>query len=102
MTTIFSRVFLVLIAMTLYLDASSKIYIDSIDANPIENAFMIHQGHNEWISVTTLHKDLSGLYAYEDDIINAEYQKSWKCPYCYQYWPIGTACQNAACPSKYN
>lgn len=41
----------------------------------------------------------SGIFTYNDK--NVEYQKTWKCPYCYQLWPVGTACQNKHCPSKY-
>lgn len=66
---------------------------------------MFHIGENIWLQTECIHRDESGLYTLERDVlqdgVKAEHQKMWKCPYCHRYWPIGTACQNPECPSKY-
>lgn len=100
--------FLSFIAVASFACANQKIYIDSSELCTEHEKFRIHIGHNVWLETDTLHRDASGLYTFESSIqhslggeIKAEYQKTWKCPYCYQYWPIGTACQNKDCPSKY-
>lgn len=51
-----------------------------------------HIGYNVWTEENIIDKDSPGLYVYE---------KCWKCPYCFRFWPIGVACQNPDCPSKY-
>ena len=40
---------------------------------------------------------------YQSDYQPMEFgdEKTWKCPYCHHYWPVGTACQNESCPSRY-
>lgn len=91
------------------LNASEKIYIDEEELNTSQDAFHIHIGNNVWIETNTVHRDKTGLYTYENNILSSTdkntqqfgYQKTWKCPYCYNYWPIGTPCQNPSCPSKY-
>lgn len=86
------------------LQASTKIYIDNESLDSTQEAFRVHVGSNIWIETKTVHRDMSGLYMFDDNIKlngNQEYKKSWKCPYCYAYWPIGKSCQNAECPSKY-
>jgi hypothetical protein len=86
------------------LSAEEKIYVDNSELKSSNAAFLIHQGNNQWIEASTVHRDITGLYIYKSYIsINASsnYKKSWKCPYCYMYWPIGQKCGNRDCPSKY-
>jgi hypothetical protein len=85
-----------------------KVYIDEDELNLRNDAFHIHIGDNVWIQTNTVHKDMTGLFTFENSIarslnksFKSEYEKKWKCPYCYQYWPIGKKCQNEYCPSKY-
>jgi hypothetical protein len=87
------------------LSASGKMYIDEKEMCSKKGAFHIHMGHNNWIQTNTVHRDASGLYTFESNIridpIQMAYERQWKCPYCYSYWPIGKPCQNPDCPSKY-
>jgi hypothetical protein len=88
------------------ISASEKIYIDDDSLEHKQDCFHIHQGHNLWLETRTVHRDSRGLFTFEGSLLRSkslksEYKKTWKCPYCYQYWPIGTACQNQDCPSKY-
>ena len=101
---------LVMAAISLFptLHASeSRMYIDSNELDMSHDKFHIHLGHNVWIETNAMSRDESGLYTLESNILNksnsprADQQRTWKCPYCYYYWPIGTACQNASCPSRY-
>ena len=86
-----------------------KVYIDDDEfkANTQGDAFHIHLGNNVWLVTNTVHRDSSGLYSYECNIKRHmdgkqfQYEKKWKCPYCYQYWPVGKPCANKECPSKY-
>lgn len=86
--------------------AEEKIYIDSKEMCMEFDSFRIHTGNNEWIEAHTTHRDKTGLYIYEKYINkskngpNAEYEKTWKCPYCYNYYPEGKPCTNQKCPSK--
>ena len=88
-------------------NATDKMYIDKNDLDDSQDTFHIHIGENVWIETNTVHRDTSGLYTFEKDVKrdlrekSIEYKKKWKCPYCSMYWPIGTACQNKECPSKY-
>lgn len=89
-------------------EEDSRIYIDDEEIESSEDSFYIHMGYNVWLNTNTIHRDISGLYTYERSIlkcstagIRLEYEKKWKCPYCFHYWPIGTACQNKDCPSRY-
>lgn len=106
MKKLFLLCFVALLSCT-SLTAADRIYIDETEMNSFHNAFHIHQGNNVWIQTSTVHRDETGLYTMESNIsriirnTKAEYQKTWKCPYCYHHWPIGTSCQNASCPSKY-
>jgi len=86
--------------------ASSKMYIDPINLDSSDCAFRVHMGGNEWIETNCIHRDETGFYSLTEDLIHrkdcrSNYEKTWKCPYCYQFWPIGKACQNKDCPSKY-
>ena len=88
------------------LSASEKIYIDDDQLEHKHDCFHIHQGHNVWLETKTVHRDSTGLFAFETSLLRSknltsEYKKTWKCPYCYRYWPIGTACQNNDCPSRF-
>jgi len=86
--------------------AIEKIYIDDDQLDHKHDAFHIHQGNNVWLETSTVHRDKTGMYTFDSHILrskklSSEYFKRWKCPYCYMYWPLGTACQNPDCPSKY-
>lgn len=82
-------------------------YIDEEEFSTNGDAFHIHIGENVWLVTRTVHRDATGLYTYECDLVKdlsgiyKGYEKKWKCPYCFSYWPIGTPCQNPDCPSKY-
>jgi len=85
-----------------------KMYIDEEEMKSNEDAFHIHLGGNVWIQTNSVNKDKKGLYTYRAAIARsmnggkiAAYEKKWKCPYCYSYWPIGQPCGNKDCPSKY-
>lgn len=86
----------------------SKVYIDEEEMKSTYDAYYIHLGNNVWMQTNTVHRDSTGVYTYQGCIAksmtNAKsvgYEKKWRCPYCYNYWPIGTKCQNGDCPSKY-
>ncbi len=89
------------------MSATDKMYIDTKELNYDYNTFRIHVGENNWIQTPTVHRDETGLYTFESDILKdiykpkMGYEKTWKCPYCFRYWPIGKSCQNSECPSKY-
>lgn len=85
-----------------------KMYIDaeSFNANVEGDGFYVHIGHNVWIMTCTINRDAVGLFTYDTCLKKtagpkADYERRWKCPYCYQYWPIGKPCGNKDCPSKY-
>ena len=87
---------------------TDKFYLDEEEMKSSDDAFYIHLGNNVWIHTNSINKDKKGLYTYRASIARsmvqgkmAAYEKKWKCPYCYSYWPIGTPCQNKDCPSKY-
>jgi len=89
-----------------------KIYVDSKEMDTTQDRFRIHLGHNVWVEANTMYRDESGMFTLESNLIRGmgngiakdvkgEYERTWKCPYCYKYWPVGQACQNKDCPSKY-
>lgn len=81
-----------------------KIYIDEEDLKVEGDSFHIHIGGNIWICTDTIHRNSSGMYTYGcslNRLTNMEYERKWKCPYCYRYWPIGKPCDNPDCPSRY-
>lgn len=88
---------------------SEKMYIDNdeFNANTKGDAFHIHIGNNVWLVTNSVHRDSTGIFAYECNLsktltgLAMEYERKWKCPYCYNYWPIGKPCGNKDCPSKY-
>ena len=91
-------------------DVTAKMYIDDEEftAHTKGDAFHIHIGNNVWLVTNTVHRDATGMFAYECNLSKSlgvgyqmEYERKWKCPYCYNYWPIGKPCGNKDCPSKY-
>jgi hypothetical protein len=82
-----------------------KLYIDEEEMKSSPDAFYIHLGNNLWVHTNAVNKDTRGTYTYRASIarsmVTAGYEKTWRCPYCYHYWPVGTPCQNKDCPSKY-
>lgn len=85
-----------------------KIYLNEDEIKNSHDSFYIHQGHNVWLQTSTLHRDQTGLYTFSSNLCShfipggkTEYIKTWRCPYCHHYWPIGQKCQNKDCPSKY-
>ena len=95
------------------IDIPEKMYIneDEFRIDEVGDAFHIHIGHNIWLSTNSIHRNKTGLFTYECNIsrftknvgneFESAYEKTWRCPYCYHYWPIGKPCQNKDCPSKY-
>ncbi len=84
------------------LHAGERMYFD-ISELDVSHNMMLHRGENVWIEVKSIHTDGGGVYVCEDDIVsNAKgWEKHWKCPYCYRCYPMGQACNNPDCPSKY-
>lgn len=86
---------------------NEKIYIDpdEFHSNIDGDEFHLHVGENVWLVTHTIHRDSTGMFAFESYLKKMkgerEYQRSWKCPYCFNYWPIGTPCKKTDCPSKY-
>ena len=89
---------------------AEKIYIDAdeFETSVDGEAFYIHTGNNVWLMTNTVHMDKSGLFTYDYTLTRSlsankdpQYEKKWKCPYCYQYWPIGKPCGNKDCASRY-
>jgi len=85
--------------------ADKKMYVDAKEIKSKQDAFYLHKGNNMWIQTNKLNRDSSGLFIMESNIKRnpntSEWEKMWKCPYCYKYWPMGTPCQNSSCPSKF-
>ncbi len=84
-----------------------RLYIDSSELNMQDDRFRIHMGNNTWIETTSVVRDDTGLYTLESNIVKAikdskvTYHNAWKCPYCFNWWPMGKGCQNPQCPSKF-
>ncbi len=111
----FKSVLCLMLAHSIFLSAacnytsSGKVYIDvdEFSASTSGDEFYIHQGNNVWLTTHTIHRDATGMFTYENSLLKynsfkgADYDKKWKCPYCYQYWPLGKACGNPECPSTY-
>lgn len=92
------------------INVHEKMYIDNDEFNTHTkgDSFHIHVGNNIWFMTNTVHRDDTGMFAYECNLIKSigkgyqmEYERKWKCPYCYSYWPIGNPCGNKDCPSRY-
>ena len=109
-------IFLAISTVNINADEIIRIYIDEQELCCEENAFWIHIGGNEWIHTDTVHRDNTGLFTHECNIARHAftgkdtpkpdnkkhgYEKMWKCPYCHKYWPIGKACENGDCASRY-
>jgi hypothetical protein len=102
----FKKILSTMILCITTISASEKIYIDEDQLDHKEDCFHIHIGGNVWLETEIIHRDKTGMYTFDSRLLRSkklatEYKKTWKCPYCYQYWPIGTACKNPECPSKY-
>lgn len=90
---------------------NEKVYIDGEDFkyNTTDSQFYIHTGNNVWLMTNSINKDHMGVFTYECLIqktmngpsYKMQYLKSWKCPYCYNYWLIEKPCENIDCPSRY-
>ena len=52
----------------------NKLYIDddSFKVNMQGDEFYIHVGDNVWLQTHTVHRDASGLFAYESELITSE------------------------------
>lgn len=103
---LYSSIMTIFIFSNIALTASERMYIDENELDSTENCFHIHMGDNFWIETQTIHRDDSGLYTLEKNIIrnknkSSDYERKWKCPYCNRYWKVGQACQNEECPSRY-
>lgn len=99
--------FLMIQSPLLAFDTTEKIYIDSKEMDMSQDRFKIHVGGNKWIETSSVSRDERGLYTLETNIVrsltglNATYRNEWKCPYCFNWWPMGKSCKNAQCPSKF-
>lgn len=88
-------------------DMGEKVYIDSKEMDMSRDRFKIHVGHNKWIETTSVSRDNRGLYTLESNIIRStlnsqsEYEQEWRCPYCFNWWPMGKRCKNDKCPSTF-
>jgi hypothetical protein len=56
--------------------------------------FYFHQGNNVWSSMK--YDDLDPI----PPGLSFGYEKKWRCPYCYYWWPYGQKCANPACPTN--
>jgi hypothetical protein len=79
----------------------ARVYIDEFTHQ--EDSFYAHLGENIWVPTQHLACDDTGIFTYKRSIyqLDKEITKKWKCPYCHRLWPVGVACQNPDCPSKY-
>lgn len=98
--------FAIMLILASCLSSDSSIYIDPNELNTEYDSFRIHTGNNIWIETHTVHRDATGLFTFQSNLrLNKDplvgFEKSWRCPYCHHYWPIGVACQNKDCASKY-
>jgi len=106
MNIFFILCFILLTSCCFYTHSDDKIYIDEQEMNTCDDAFYIHVGDNTWIRTHSICKDRCGTFTYRTSIAcssNQSYEdeKTWKCPYCNRYWPVGSPCKNKDCPSKY-
>lgn len=81
----------------------AKLYFDANDLEIADNVIYIHL-ENTWLETQVLRTDQQGLYIFQNDITNcgigSKGEKKWKCPYCYNWWPIGQRCKNSECPTN--
>ena len=83
-----------------------RLYIDTNEMDMSTDKIYIHLGENVWIESTAIYRDEEGIFTLNQNVVRSkglksEYERKWKCPYCYKYWPVGTPCKNKDCPSKY-
>lgn len=102
------NLFLLFLLLSSACFADEKVYLNEDDIKTSCDKFYLHEGGNVWLQTSTLHRDKQGLFTFESDLGRVKdgfdvygYQKTWRCPYCNQHWPIGQKCQNSSCPSKY-
>lgn len=103
------KLLMIFILITSFVMADfEKIYLNEDDIKTSHDKFYLHEGGNVWLETSTLRRDKHGLFTFESELQKAKdefnvygYQKTWRCPYCNQHWPIGQKCQNSSCPSKY-
>src|SRR5260221_5983294 len=105
-------VILLLVFFFSSLFSTEKKYIDSEELDTQSCGIYLHTGQNIWLETRCIHSDERGLFTFESDIVRLDmnnkgissfggYTQQWKCPHCYNYWPIGTACHKTQFPSKY-
>lgn len=85
--------------------SKDKIYIDSHELDMTNDRFHVHLGHNVWVEYTKLERDKSGLFALPCNLVkkgpeNSTATKEWRCPYCYNWYPIGKRCNYDQCPTN--
>jgi hypothetical protein len=84
---------------------AERIYFDSDDVPMDQDGFHIRIGANEWLKSDTIHRDVTGFFTFENDVMRSgdslAYEKHWQCPYCHLFWPENSPCQNPKCPSRY-
>jgi len=93
----------------LTIDSEEEFYIDDdeIASNTVGDAFHIHIGNNIWLISDFDPRNANNLFTNKcnvnqsNNLSKVAYERKWKCPYCHGYWPIGKACQDPNCPSKY-
>ena len=78
-----------------------KIRFDNADLEITDDKIFLHV-ENQKIEINAVRLDEKGFFLFEEDILayNLIREKTWKCPYCFYYWPIGQKCQNKNCPTN--
>ena len=97
----FRKLLMLCLLFTSTMIANEKMYLNEDDIKTTHDKFYLHQGSNVCLQTSTLHRDNQGLFTFESDLGKVKddfsvwgYEKTWRCPYCNQHWPIGKACQN--------
>ncbi len=99
--------FFILVMMTSSCAQASQdvIFFDIDQMTTQGTSFYLPMDGNEWLESRAIHSGTYGFFAYSYEITtlpgSASFAKEWKCPYCNRFWPWGTPCQNANCPSKF-
>jgi len=100
---------LVFLGLFSELNASHRLYFNIEEMGTERGIYYIPSGQGIWVESYQVHQDETGYYVLESDLVspedaellNPELAKTWKCPYCYHYWPIGVwLCPNKDCPSS--
>jgi hypothetical protein len=88
-------------------EIDERMYVDTKDLDMSQGQIHFHTGHNIWLEAMSLLSDERGLYILESSLTRklgswpAEHKKQWQCPYCHNFWPMKTPCQNKDCPSTF-